>query len=277
MEDLIQFHNKTLSIVPPYYNITTSFKHVTIILGIILYIFILKFLPSLIPKGGKKIDTITKYWNLFLWILSVIMFFGITIPLVQKIQKYGFFDILCDIPNTLYLSEPMSFYILLFSWSKYMELFDTVILIVRHPEKPVNLLHWWHHLTVLIYGWYGIIFHQSSGPYFCSLNAFVHSFMYYYYYRAACGKTPSWGILLTLLQIVQMVIGTVINIFWMKSWFEGTGCSNKFVSSELAIATTFLIYVSYLILFCQFFQDKYMSKKEGKKDIKKTIFLNFLN
>jgi hypothetical protein len=39
--------------------------------------------------------------------LSVFMFFGITIPLVLKVWEFGFFDILCDTKNQLYLRDPM--------------------------------------------------------------------------------------------------------------------------------------------------------------------------
>jgi elongation of very long chain fatty acids protein 6 len=103
---------------------------------------------------------------------------------------------------------------ILFGVSKFLELFDTVILIIRHPEKPVQLLHWWHHLTVLLYSWYGIIFHQSSGPFFASINSFIHSFMYYYYFKAATGKPPKWGFFLTIAQVNNLLILDFTNGNW---------------------------------------------------------------
>jgi hypothetical protein len=65
-----------------------------------------------------------------------------------------------------------------------------------------------------------------------------------------------------------MVFGTVFNFFWAKSWIQGTGCYCKLLPSELAIASTFGIYVSYLILFCDFFYKRYIknSTKKEKKE-----------
>jgi hypothetical protein len=107
MDDILKLYNETLSITPPYYNLTTRYPHETAAIGVTFYLMILYYLPLIIPKGGVKIDFLTKAWNLFLSIISIIMFFGITIPLIQKIKTYGLFEVLCDTPKTLYLSEPM--------------------------------------------------------------------------------------------------------------------------------------------------------------------------
>ncbi len=64
-------------------------------------------LPKIIPKGGLEIKNITKYWNLFLSVLSVFMFLGIGVPLFFKVKKFGFFDVLCDKHDQLYLKDPM--------------------------------------------------------------------------------------------------------------------------------------------------------------------------
>jgi len=46
-------------------------------------------------------------------------------------------------------------------------------------------LHWYHHLTVIIYAWQGTMYQVSGGLIYSSLNYFVHSIMYFYYFLMA--------------------------------------------------------------------------------------------
>ena len=77
------------------------------------------------------------------------------------------------------------FWAYIFAVSKYFELFDTLLLIIR--KKPVSFLHWFHHATVLLYTWYAEYTHFTIGLLFIIVNSFVHTFMYYYYFLAEIG------------------------------------------------------------------------------------------
>lgn len=58
----------------------------------------------------------------------------------------------------------------------HTQLVDTIFLIVR--GKDVNLLHWWHHLSVLMYTWIAVHSNFSPGWAFATVNCFVHCVMY---------------------------------------------------------------------------------------------------
>jgi elongation of very long chain fatty acids protein 6 len=71
-------------------------------------------------------------------------------------------------------------------YSKVFELFDTVLLVLR--RKPVILLHWYHHATVLLFVWYSQVSAQTNAHIVYTLmNCIVHSLMYTYYAFTAVG------------------------------------------------------------------------------------------
>ena len=56
----------------------------------------------------------------------------------------------------------------LFIYSKMPELLDTAFLTFQ--KKPVIFLHWFHHVTVLLYCWHAYHHQVSSGLWFASMN-----------------------------------------------------------------------------------------------------------
>lgn len=105
--------------------------------------------------------------------------------------------------------------------SKYSEYTDTAFLLLK--GKPVNNLHFWHHLVVTFTSWTWFrceIEWVADGVIF---NTFVHCIMYYYYYLAGIGKPPWWKKWVTSLQILQFVSSFVATSFW--AYYHATvGC-----------------------------------------------------
>lgn len=52
------------------------------------------------------------------------------------------------------------------------ELGDTVFVVLR--KKPLIFLHWYHHVTVLLYCWHSYYEQTTYGLYFISMNYTVH-------------------------------------------------------------------------------------------------------
>jgi hypothetical protein len=116
-------------------------------------------------------------------------------------------------------------------------------------KKKLNFLHVYHHTTVLILSWQA--YAQSiSGLYFMTINYSIHFFMYGYYFLKTIGKwsrhySPQF---ITIAQILQMFFG-----MWVCIW------SCLYCSINLStMAPTGIIYTTYLLLFSQFFFQRFM-------------------
>merc|ERR1711871_948387 len=97
----------------------------------------------------------------------------------------------------------------LFVYSKIPELFDTFFIVAR--QSPLIFLHWYHHVTVLLYCWHSYATEAPQALYFVAMNYSVHAIMYCYYACTALRlkfPLPPWTI--TMAQISQMVVGVVV-------------------------------------------------------------------
>jgi len=98
------------------------------------------------------------------------------------------------------------------------------------------------------------------------MNYGVHAVMYGYYFLMASNMKPKWvkGAFITVAQIGQMIAGVAITM--TSFYYYGTeGC---FIKRENNLAA-FLMYGSYLLLFCQFFFKRYYLPKKSRGKGKK--------
>jgi elongation of very long chain fatty acids protein 6 len=98
-------------------------------------------------------------------------------------EKY----LLCFFSSSSFIeSDRVSgFWTLAFVLSKVPELGDTVFIVLR--KQPLIFLHWYHHVTVLIYSWYSYSEYTAAARWFVVMNYIVHSVMYSYYAFKALG------------------------------------------------------------------------------------------
>ncbi len=124
----------------------------------------------------------------------------------------------------------------------------------------------YHHTTVLVYTWYAYAEVAATGRWFATMNFVVHAFMYTYYtLRAArCSLPQLASMIVTSLQIAQMVIG----LFVIMSGFVVKATSVTCQLSYENVAVTMAMYLSYLVLFVNFFYGAYLrpaTSKHGSK------------
>jgi len=105
------------------------------------------------------------------------------------------------------------------------------------------------------------------------MNFSVHAVMYTYYgFRALRFNIPKWvNIFITSSQILQMVIGVYINVsaFLIKRKGE------KFCDiSDQNLNFAFSMYLSYFVLFFNFFYHSYISPKPKNNSTTKNGHLN---
>eukprot|EP01080_Neovahlkampfia_damariscottae_P006819 gene6819-10984_t len=245
---------------------TMYYTNAAPIIAVTLYLLIIFLVPKLFKTGVPEgiIKPIMAIWNLSLSIMSLVILVGVVIPYSQKAQEHGFMTLFCDEKGVTWEPSTLHFWGLLFVFSKYFELFDTVLRLAKKPQGHIEFLHWWHHTTVLLFTWYAIVNHMTIGWLFGTINACVHTIMYFYYFLMSIGQRPKWAIYLTLFQIIQMFIGIGVNGYWAYLWFIGVDCGCE--RPKFLIICAFIMYASYLILFVQFFVQKYSKKKQVKKE-----------
>lgn len=140
--------------------------------------------------------------------------------------------------------------------TKPLELFDTLFFILRKKENQLTFLHVYHHSATLAFGWAITRWIPNDITYLgCFLNAIIHVMMYCYYALSALGPSVQkylwWKKYLTSLQIIQFVLGILIEIGIIV-----TGCS-----ANMWLHYVFILYVvSLLLLFSKFYQKTYKHK-----------------
>jgi len=240
--------------------------------AILLYFALLLVGPRLV-KYPWSLDLPLRYWNLLLTILSFLMFLGLAIPSLRYFisSGYSIVTLLTIWPSTPHFNV---FTVWVFGFTKYLELIDTVFLILR--KRPLSFLHWYHHTTVLLYTWYAVYLQIPCGIQFATVNCFVHTIMYGYYYLASIGHRPSWGQYVTQIQLAQMLVGFLLMATWAKYYFlddQNYGTPHLYGGRHHAIIVTaagMIMYFSYFLLFVQFYVNRFLStKKDSSTDKKK--------
>lgn len=199
------------------------------------------------------------YLALWSGLLAVFSIFGAmrTAPeLYWALSKHGF-EYSCCSSSYLDQGKVSSFWTYLFVLSKVFELGDTVFMVLR--KQPIIFLHWYHHVTVLLYVWYSYVQKIGTGRYYMVLNFTVHSIMYSYYaLRAMKFRLPRWiSIFITTLQLLQMLTAIFVILVSYSVLSAGREC----VTNYRNIALSLSMYFSYLVLFLQFFYKSYIVKK----------------
>ncbi|XP_073096610.1 very long chain fatty acid elongase 3 isoform X2 [Manis javanica] len=153
-------------------------------------------------------------------------------------------------------SPVIRFWSCLFVLSKVIELGDTAFIILR--KRPLIFVHWYHHSTVLVYTSFGYKHKVAAGGWFMTMNYGVHAIMYFYYtLKAAKVKSPRWlPMFITSLQILQMIIGATVSIL-IYIWRQEHGCH----TTTEHICWSSILYITYFILFANFFHQNYIMPK----------------
>lgn len=132
---------------------------------------------------------------------------------------------------------------------------DTFFIIIH--KKKLIFLHWYHHITVLLYCWHSYVTTSPPGIFFVVMNYGVHAIMYFYYCLMACHYKPKWlpPMVITAAQISQMIVGVCVTLVGAYiSMQNQESCHLRHENNTAA----FIMYGSYLFLFAQFFVGRYL-------------------
>jgi len=215
-------------------------------------------------KPGSLINKLLIAWNVFLVSFSMLTFAGLTTGVARVVYRHGFKAWVCNGDLTWSGDADIVFYSHLFCLSKFPELLDTAFLVIR--GKHVLFLHWYHHISVLLYCWY-VTQERYPATAFACINAFVHSVMYYYYFRTAQGIKPAFAKMVTQIQLIQMAMGMCFTGIFMTYHYESpsTCDGGKIMAKSGLMQTSFGVtggmYLSYFVLFGILYMERYCNKK----------------
>lgn len=214
-------------------------------------------------KDRKAYDlrTFLALWNLALAVFSLVGALRTVPHLLLLLGDFGFEYTVCRAAFSSYGNGPAGFWVLLFIYSEYFELADTLLLVLR--KRNVGFLHWYHHCSVLLFCWDAFMWEMPTGIYFATMNYSVHAIMYFYYFLAAtCSRPPKWGLLVAVLQLVQMAVGIAVTLSHLHILVSGTvqHCDGHIPNLTAALG----MYASYFILFAQFLFNRYCVRRGGK-------------
>ncbi|XP_058506980.1 elongation of very long chain fatty acids protein 6-like [Solea solea] len=196
-------------------------------------------------------------WSLCLALFSIIGAVRTGSYMLHVLSSAGFRSSVCD--QSFYRGPVSRFWAYAFVLSKAPELGDTAFIVLR--KQKLLFLHWYHHITVLLYSWYSYKDMVAGGGWFMTMNYTVHALMYSYYTARAAGlRVPRpFAVVITSAQMAQMAMGlTVCGLVY--GWMPQGDCPSHMDNVRWAA----LMYLSYLLLFSNFFYHAYLRHHGGK-------------
>ena len=232
------------------------------IVAVVVYLLFCYFGPKMVSKGVEVRGPLI-LWNLFLSTFSLIGAIRTVPHLLYNVTNKSLEETICVAPEFDWGAGATGLWVGLFIFSKLPELIDTVFIVIR--KKPLIFLHWYHHVTVLLYCWHAYYTEAGSGLYFIAMNYSVHAVMYGYYALSAMKVLPKWfpAHIITFFQISQMFVGTFI---CGASWYYVTQTDRPCHNDLSNLIAGAVMYGSYLYLFVEFAIKRFVLKdKSGKK------------
>lgn len=227
-------------------------------------------------------------WNLFLAAFSACGALRMVPHLIKMLILLDFKETVCGDAERFGFNGASGLWTFLFIFSKVPELLDTFFIVLS--KRPLILLQWYHHVTVLLYCWHAFATRAGSGIWFIAMNYTVHAVMYFYFAmmqraslaRATAKRLPAntrqqallkverqWGRLtclaplVTIMQLVQMGVGMAI--LYAAFRYKRDGVEEECSITRMNWLAGFAMYASYFALFFVFFVKRYCCKRAAKE------------
>ncbi|CAL4082294.1 unnamed protein product, partial [Meganyctiphanes norvegica] len=219
------------------------------------YLFIIHYGKHVMRDRPRyELRRILAVWNIVLATFSTMGALRMTPELIYLLQNFGFSFSVCISGKPLLLGHNKGFWHISKSYWKIPGVIYLVM--VRAPLAFIDYPGY-HHVTVLLYAWYSYSDYIATARWFVCMNYLVHSAMYSYYaLKAMKIKVPRWiAMTITTAQLAQMVMGSAVNIWAYQVKQAGNECHVSYDNIKVSL----LMYISYFVLFAQFFRRAYVS------------------
>ncbi|ODM93074.1 Elongation of very long chain fatty acids protein 6 [Orchesella cincta] len=196
-------------------------------------------------------------WNGGLGIFSIMGVARTAPVMLEAIKDHGVMRSICvlDFPNV-----QMTFWGLLFGISKFIELGDTLFIVLR--KRPLQLLQWYHHIVTLIVVWITLPYAEPVGQMYIVMNYAVHAFMYPYFALKMAGIDVPKKVanMITTAQFAQMIAGFLLNALTIALRGSGYSCYR----TPTSIGAFLAVYGSFMILFGKLFTNSVLKSEKRK-------------
>ncbi|EGG24156.1 GNS1/SUR4 family protein [Cavenderia fasciculata] len=229
----------------------TPFSQFPILPAVITIYLILIFSIQAFMKNRKPLELkyVSVIHNFILCLWSLIMCVGVVYEVAKRVMSEGPLFTVCEADHG-FNQGPAYYWSYIFYISKFYELFDTIIIVLR--KKPLIFLHVYHHCVVVWLCWYFMYTGWPLQLWVVFLNTFVHVFMYYFYLQTGLGRTVWWKKYITMIQIIQFVCLGIVGILHFAA-INTVGC----VTNTSAFVAAYAINFSFLFLFTRFYSNSY--------------------
>jgi fatty acid elongase 3 len=209
------------------------------------------------------------YWaglihNFNMFALSLIMLIGLVYGMVRGLWGHSLEEcaeiMACDSKKQLVRSGPLYFWMYIFYLSKFYELFDTVLIVLR--KSKLRFLHVYHHWITMVLCWVSLETELPVQWLANILNSLVHVPMYYYYAMAILKVDVWWKKYITMMQIIQFVLVLTLHttsFLWHYLYTKNCNSFDDTWGNQFGIT----VIASYLVLFIHFYAQTYKSGEEG--------------
>lgn len=163
-----------------------------------------------------------------------------------------------------YAGFRMSWLVWIHYCNKYVELLDTLWMVLKKKNKQITFLHCYHHL-LLIWVWWHCCSLESGGEawFGACINSLIHVYMYGYYTMSLLKwKVEFMKIYMTTCQMLQFMVCLVHATFVYYQTTHGTVLKG-YSPWQLSVDQAFVM-VNMLYLFGNFFYKSYIAKRSGE-------------
>ena len=221
-----------------------------VMVGILMTIMKMEGMEAFDMKNFMRV------YNLVCVCLAGYVVFGV----IKHKVNYASGTFVCnDFDITSEEGKQLAYVLWVYYMQKYVEFFDTFVMILRQRWRQVSFLHLYHHSSITFVTAAFITFDINGDCYLAALaNSFIHVCMYGHYFLASLGVKTWWKPYLTMMQLIQFTI----------CWFQS--CYSYYLGSHCGygewLKVLMIIYqTSMFALFMQFYKKTYTKKKKTKK------------
>jgi elongation of very long chain fatty acids protein 6 len=175
----------------------------------IYFVFVFAGQSIMADRDGLALRQATGIWNFTIAVFSIVGAYFCVPHLYRTVVRNGLRYTICTPATEWYYDGVVGWCSFAFMWSKFFEFVDTIFLGLR--KREVIFLHWYHHITVLLFCWHSISNQVGNGFWFATMNYSVHAIMYSYYFFMGFERTRRIvrpiAPFITAMQIFQMMFG----------------------------------------------------------------------